>query len=116
MSNIQDRGPKKNQSSKSNHPESNDGSYNLRSTILEGNGIGIAQPAMQSVTDEAVDRVEDLTKIFSQLYRLVVPTIVSKEEWDVTDFHAIDNNRVKHSRRIRANSRVNLRLSFDFLM
>jgi hypothetical protein len=77
-------------SAKSNNPESNDGSYNLASTILQGNGVGIAQPAVQS--DEAVRDIKDMTPIFSELYRYIVPTCVSKEEWDVTDFHAIDNN------------------------
>jgi hypothetical protein len=79
-------------SAKPTNPESNDGSYNLASTIMQGNGVGIAQPAVQSVTDETVEAVEDMTGIFNQLYRLIVPTCVSKEEWDVTDFHAIDNN------------------------
>jgi len=83
---------KNNCSAKSSDPNTHDGSYNLASTILQGNGVGIAQPAVQSVMEEAVEVVGELTSIFSQLYRLILPTCISKEEWDVTDFHAIDNN------------------------
>lgn len=71
---------------------SNDGSYNLASTILQGNGVGVTQPAVQSVSPEAKVSISSINKILAELYRLVLPTCVSKEELDVTDFHAIDNN------------------------
>jgi hypothetical protein len=70
----------------------NDGSYNLASTVLQGNGVGIAQPAVQTVTPEAVESASHINKILGRLYRLIVPTCISKEELDVTDFHALDNN------------------------
>lgn len=79
-------------SAKPSDPESNDGSYNLASTILEGNGYGVAQPAVQSVAEEATHVIENINAILSQLYQLIISTCVSKEELDVTDFHAIDNN------------------------
>jgi hypothetical protein len=70
----------------------NDGSYNLASTILQGNGIGVAQPAVQTTTPEAIRSTFNINNILARLYRLVLPTCISKEELDVTDFHAIDNN------------------------
>jgi hypothetical protein len=79
-------------SEKSTNTDTHDGSYNLASTILQGNGVGVAQPAVQTVTPEAVNSIFNINKILASLYRLVVPTCVSKEELDVTDFHAIDNN------------------------
>lgn len=79
-------------SAKPDDDESNDGSYNLASTILQGNGVGIGQPAVQSVTPDAVEAVSNITPIISSLYRYIIPTCVSKEELDATDFHAIDNN------------------------
>jgi hypothetical protein len=80
------------QSSSPDDPESNDGSYNLASMILQGNGNGIGQPASKTVIEEAVEIVGRVDEIISALYRLVVPNCMSKEEFDVTDFHSIDNN------------------------
>jgi hypothetical protein len=69
-----------------------DGSYNLALTILQSNGVGVSQPTSQTVSLEAVESISNINKILVSLYRLVLPTCVSKEELDVTDFHAIDNN------------------------
>ena len=81
-----------NRSAKTTGKATNDGSYNLASTVLQGNGVGISQPAVQTVTPEAVESTLNINKILARLYRLVLPTCISKEELDVTDFHALDNN------------------------
>lgn len=79
-------------SAKTASKTNNDGSYNLASTILQGNGVGATQPAVQSVSQEAMVSISNINKILAEVYRLVLPTCVSKEELDVTDFHALDNN------------------------
>jgi hypothetical protein len=69
-----------------------DGSYNLASTILQGNGQGITQPAVQTTTEEAIVSISNINQLLARLYRLIIPLTVSKEEMEVTDFNAIDNN------------------------
>lgn len=80
------------QSAKTTSKATNDGSYNLASTVLQGNGVGVAQLAMQMVTLKSVESTFHINKILAHLYHLVLTTCISKEELDITDFYTLDNN------------------------
>jgi hypothetical protein len=73
-------------------PGSNEGSYNLASTILKGHGTGILVPATQASHPQAVEIIGNVLKTIHELYRLIMPLCISREEWDVMEFHQIDNN------------------------
>ncbi|KAJ6567866.1 hypothetical protein B0H10DRAFT_1965124 [Mycena sp. CBHHK59/15] len=69
-----------------------DGSFNLASTHGEGEGYGVFLPAVQTATPEARARINEVLQVLHKLYRLIMPCCVSKWEWEMMEFNAIDNN------------------------
>ncbi|KAH7905382.1 hypothetical protein BJ138DRAFT_1118520 [Hygrophoropsis aurantiaca] len=69
-----------------------EGSYNLASTVMKGNGRGILRPALQVSTPEAKSQFTDILTTLHKLYQLIVPLSISKEEWDVFEHVMKDNN------------------------
>jgi hypothetical protein len=69
-----------------------DGSYNLASTVGEGEGIGNVFPALQTNTPGSAAVIQELLQVCHQLYRLVMPLCVSKIEWDLAEFIGRFNN------------------------
>ncbi|KAJ7573348.1 hypothetical protein C8J56DRAFT_1066475 [Mycena floridula] len=63
-----------------------DGSYSLANNVSEGQGQGTAKPATQPNTPEAVTRLAELLTILNDMWHLVVPCGVAKDEWDVNKF------------------------------
>ena len=63
-------------------------------TIPKGNGIGVAQPAVQTITSEAIEFMLNINNILANLYHLVLLTCMCKEELDATDFHAINKQHI----------------------
>ncbi|KAG6915390.1 hypothetical protein DXG01_011736 [Tephrocybe rancida] len=72
--------------------EEYNGSYSLGSTIEKGNGQGIIVPTTQADHAEAKKRISELLMILHDLYRLIAPQMLSKEELELADFHSNDNN------------------------
>ncbi|KAL0062889.1 hypothetical protein AAF712_010210 [Marasmius tenuissimus] len=69
-----------------------DGSSSQASTRLEGNGRGFGVPASQiDILGASETRLSFLT-VLSDIYRLLAPLALSKEEYLVTTFRAVDLN------------------------
>lgn len=69
-----------------------DGSFNLASTVGDGEGSGCFIPAVQNDTSPARQRISDVLKLLHELYRILYPRSVSKLEFDLLEFDSIDNN------------------------
>ncbi|KAK7453247.1 hypothetical protein VKT23_011923 [Stygiomarasmius scandens] len=69
-----------------------DGSYSVGVTVGEGQGLGIVQPSSQVNTPEGSSSIQRLLSALHELWRLIVPLCVSKQEWDVWNFRAEDMN------------------------
>lgn len=89
------------------------GSYNTTSTLLQGNGIGVSIPAVQTAVPEAKEALLRINTILSEFYRLIMPLSVSKEELEVTDFHSIDYNAFGHGLFDPGNTSVQNNVSSD---
>ncbi|KAJ7173157.1 hypothetical protein C8R46DRAFT_1344751 [Mycena filopes] len=75
-------------------PGSYDGSYNLASTKGEGEGAGVAMPAVQASTPEAAQRISLVLRLLHAIQRLVLPRSITKFEHNVTEAHSELNNVV----------------------
>ncbi|KAK7461698.1 Chromobox protein 5 [Stygiomarasmius scandens] len=71
-----------------------DGSYSLAATVGEGQGNGVVQPVSQINSPEATIRLHRLLTCLHQLYRLIVPLCISKQEWEVWNMRSNDLNVV----------------------
>ncbi|KAJ6610119.1 hypothetical protein B0H10DRAFT_2225397 [Mycena sp. CBHHK59/15] len=71
-----------------------DGSYSLASTRGEGEGHGIFMPAVQTNTPEAAAIIKEVLQILHKLYHLIMPLCISRFEWDMLEFNALENNVV----------------------
>lgn len=71
---------------------SRDGSFNLASTVMKGNGQGIFMPSVQASYPEAVDIMARMREDIAVVYATVMPTMVSLQEWQAIVFRATDNN------------------------
>lgn len=69
-----------------------DGSYSLGGTVEKGHGGGKVVPAAQINYGKSKKQIGEILTILNQLYRLVMPYMLSKLELDVADFHSKDNN------------------------
>lgn len=69
-----------------------DGSYSIATTLGEGQGKGVAQPAVQANTAEAKDMFQGTLRCIHELYRLIVSLCISKVEWDILEFRDQDMN------------------------
>ncbi|THU77346.1 hypothetical protein K435DRAFT_877979 [Dendrothele bispora CBS 962.96] len=69
-----------------------DGSYSLGVTMGEGQGIGIIQPTSQVNTVDGTVKILRLLSTLHELWRLIVPLCVSKQEWDAWNFRSEDMN------------------------
>jgi hypothetical protein len=72
--------------------QSRDGSYNLASTVLKGNGRGIVIPGQQSSYLEAIDMIHQMREDIVHVYATLMPSMVSLHEWEAIVFNAVDNN------------------------
>lgn len=92
---ITDFNIKTNDRSPANVPiGSNAGSYNLASTLLQGNGPGIVLPAAQVDTPECTGQVTTLLRCLGVLRRRLLRKTVSKFEYEATEFNSEDMNVV----------------------
>lgn len=71
-----------------------DGSYNLASTVMKGEGQGCFQPAAQTSTHEAYERIKAVTTTLHRLGRIVLRHSISKFEWQLFEFICTVNNVV----------------------
>ncbi|KII88046.1 hypothetical protein PLICRDRAFT_30508 [Plicaturopsis crispa FD-325 SS-3] len=69
-----------------------DGSFNLAMTSSKGQGRGVAMPATQTRTPAAIAKLSAVNKIIHEIYNMVMPTCVSKAEWDAFVHMCNDNN------------------------
>ncbi|KAK1222943.1 hypothetical protein PQX77_014220 [Marasmius sp. AFHP31] len=69
-----------------------DGSSSHASTRLEGNGRGFGVPASQSDISTSKEIRLLFLKSLNELYQLIAPLALSKEEYLVTTFRAVDLN------------------------
>lgn len=69
-----------------------DGSYNLASTLVKGQGRGVAAPAITAATRTAVKRISDVTVHVHALFRDIMEVSLAKEELDNIDFQCVVNN------------------------
>ncbi|KDQ32222.1 hypothetical protein PLEOSDRAFT_1100723 [Pleurotus ostreatus PC15] len=69
-----------------------DGSYNLASTLGEGQGSGIFMPAVQTDTPEVREQIGRILQILNRLWQIILPRSVSKLEHNLVEFDATDNN------------------------
>lgn len=70
------------------------GSYNLASTVMKGDGKGCFLPAAQAPTAEALERINKVTSTLHHLGRIVLRHSISKFEWDLFEFICTVNNVV----------------------
>jgi hypothetical protein len=73
-------------------PGSWDGSYNLASTLVKGKGLGVCAPAITAAYKDAIDSISEACVLLHSIYRKVISKSLFREEFDVIEFHAIDNN------------------------
>jgi hypothetical protein len=71
---------------------SRDGSFNMASTVMKGNGQGIFMPAVQASYPEAINMIALMREDIVAIYAAVMPTMMSLQEWQAIVFHATDNN------------------------
>ncbi|KAG2354360.1 hypothetical protein BDR07DRAFT_1614283 [Suillus spraguei] len=69
-----------------------EGSYNLASTVIKGQGQGTLAPAVQTDTWEAQNQISRILKILHDLYGIILPLSVSADEWDVLEYVMAENN------------------------
>ena len=74
--------------------ELGDGSYNLSSTVMKGDGQGTVLPAIQANTPQACSHIVSVLQILHDLRRRIMPKSISKFEQEITDFHSEWNNVV----------------------
>jgi hypothetical protein len=74
--------------------EPGDGSYNLSSTVMKGDGQGTVLPAIQASTPEASSHIGLVLQLLHELRRRIMPKCISKFEQEITDFHSEWNNVV----------------------
>lgn len=84
-------GIKLNQRSQAEKPDCYDGSASLGVTVEEQSS-GFVQPAVQAVTDEAQVILGKLLVLLAELYKLIVPLCISKQEWEAWLFRLMDVN------------------------
>lgn len=73
-------------------PGSHDGSYNLASTVGKGEGQGCVMPAFQIDTAEGTAQINRILQHLSFLGDIILRATLSRFEYEVTQFHSIDNN------------------------
>lgn len=69
------------------------GSFSIGSTFEKGHGPGKFVPAHQSNLEPALDLINELMIDLNRYYRLVAKMCLPKREYDLLDFHGIDNNQ-----------------------
>lgn len=69
-----------------------EGSYNLASTVVKGQGQGTFAPAVQSDTREARSQISAILKTLHSLYNLIMPLSISREEWEILSYIMAENN------------------------
>lgn len=86
-------GLKRNDRSAKDFPEdSYDGSYNLASTVIKGDGQGTVAPAVQARTEESAVQIQEIIDDLVFMGREVLKAVCSKNEWEMIQFHSEDNN------------------------
>ncbi|KAJ6600071.1 hypothetical protein B0H10DRAFT_2231094 [Mycena sp. CBHHK59/15] len=68
------------------------GSFNIASTRGEGEGYGMFMPAVQTNVPQAAKIIKEVLEILHKLYRLIMPLCISRFEWDMIEFNALENN------------------------
>ncbi|KAL1684696.1 hypothetical protein GGG16DRAFT_119562 [Schizophyllum commune] len=68
------------------------GSFNISSTLMQGQGQGTVLPAEQIDSPESVHILGRMGQLIHELYHLIVPTCVSKLEWEASQFRMADLN------------------------
>ncbi|KAJ6565693.1 hypothetical protein B0H10DRAFT_2238839 [Mycena sp. CBHHK59/15] len=68
------------------------GSFNIASTRGEGEGHGMFMPAVQTNVPQAAKIIKEVLEILHKLYRLIMPLCISRFEWDMIEFNALENN------------------------
>lgn len=71
---------------------SGDGSYSIATTLGEGQGKGVVQPAVQANGEDAKAALLGTLQCIHGLYRKIAPLCMSKLEWDVINFRDNDLN------------------------
>jgi hypothetical protein len=71
---------------------SQDGSFNMASTVMKGNEQGIFIPTVQTSYPKAINMIALMQEDFVAIYAAVMPTMMSLQEWQAIVFHAMDNN------------------------
>jgi hypothetical protein len=74
------------------HEHAHDGSYNLASTVMKGEGLGTFLPAVQANTQTATSQIATVLTVLHTLFRLIMPKCLSRFEQEITDFHSDFNN------------------------
>ena len=74
------------------HEHAYDGSFNLASTVMKGEGLGTFLPAVQANTRTATSQIATVLTVLHTLFRLIMPKCLSKFEQEITDFHSDFNN------------------------
>ena len=87
-------GLKRNDRSAKVPSESYDGSYNLASTVMKGEGQGCFLPAVQTTAPQARKHINAVTTTLHRLGRIVLQHSISKFEWLLFDFICTVNNVV----------------------
>ncbi|KAJ6546385.1 hypothetical protein DFH09DRAFT_1506854 [Mycena vulgaris] len=67
-------------------------SFNIASTRGEGEGHGMFMPAVQTNVPQAAKIIKEVLEILHKLYRLIMPLCISRFEWDMIEFNALENN------------------------
>jgi hypothetical protein len=73
-------------------PGSWDGSYNLASTLIKGKGRGVCAPAVTAAYKDAVDAIAEVGQILHSMFWHIIKKSLFREEFEVFEFHSIDNN------------------------
>ena len=87
-------GLKRNDRSAKVPPGSYDGSYNLASTVMKGDGQGCFLPAVQTSTHQVQEHIGAVTTTLHRLGRIVLQRSISKFEWRLFEFVCTVNNVV----------------------
>lgn len=87
-------GLKRNDRSPKTSTGSMNGSFNLASTVLKGDGRGCFLPAVQTSTEAAQERINAITTTLHKLGRIVLRHSVSRFEWGLFGFICTVNNVV----------------------
>ncbi|KAF8961712.1 hypothetical protein BDZ97DRAFT_1759726 [Flammula alnicola] len=72
--------------------EAGDGSYNLSSTIIKGDGKGTILPAIQISTPQASSQILAILQTLHELRWLIMPKCIQCFKMEITDFHSEWNN------------------------